>query len=158
MVTTRMIERYADEVAGHAPFYMRKHVRSQVIRTMHEMLTAVCEDEKPTVRDVRRVKEELGKPSQAVLMFCQETEKKRRRLRRRSVKIWRAVMQALTVLAVLFVIGGLGSLLIGLTGNLSLFVFGTVLGALVMIIKMFEPLPDNTGEEPGADVIRSYRY
>lgn len=149
MVITRMIDRYVEQVAKQVPIWKRKEIREAVRQTIKEMLTLVCEGEKPTVRDVRHVLQDMGRPSKVARNFLLSTEKKRRMIRRRAAIVADSAVKMLSVVASGMVFLGLALLAIGVSSNLMLFVCGAVLGAIVMIAKMFGPLSDEREEEPG---------
>jgi len=137
-----MIDKYLDEAAKSVPLGARRQVRSGLNDMIREMLVQYCEGERPTLRDTREVLRAIGAPRDAAAQMIEERKLIERRISRRTVKYMKRAMEFIFAVAVLLMMTGLLSVVIGHTGNIKAFIAGALLAVGIMLVRNFMPMPD----------------
>ena len=161
MVVVRMIDKYVDEVVRYLPLWRRKSARREIREKLFEMLRIYCEGDRPTVRDARAVMHIAGDPRRAAADYEREHEgervRRKRKARRRAGHIAQRIEELIFAAAVILLIGGLASVVIGKSPNPGLFVLGAAMAVAVTVIRMVVPQFDLSDEEPETETIGAQR-
>ena len=142
MIADRMIDKYLDEAVKSVPLGARRQVRTGLNEMIREMLDQYCEGERPTLRDTRSVLRAIGAPETAAGQFIEEKKLTRKQISRRNIKYIKRAMEFVFAIAVLLMMTGLLSVIIGRAGNIKAFIAGALLAVGIMLVRNFMPMPD----------------
>lgn len=136
----RIINRYVQAIVDRLPFWVKKRAEKDLKKVVYAMLHDYCEGERPTGRDVRAIIQELGRPSEVADRYYYQQHRPRKKTSR---AVWRRRLQklqlAVTVLAVCLIFAGVVQLFVGMAPNLLLFMIGTILAVIVVIVQFVAP-------------------
>lgn len=141
-MVSRMVNRYVERVVDRLPFWVKSSARKDLKDTIYSMLQDYCEGEIPVGRDLRAVLQELGSPEDLADQYY-EYRKALRKRRKVSVRKILGIVQAILLTAAfILVMAGLVLLMTGMTNNLTMMVIGGAMAVVVMVTRMFMPMPD----------------
>ena len=156
MVVMRMIDKYVDEVVRYIPLWRRKAARREIREKLFETLRLYCEGDRPTVRDARAVMHFAGDPRRAAAEYEREHEgersRRKRKARRRAGRIVHRIEELIFAAAVILLIGGLMSVVLGKSTNPAFFILGAAMAVAVTVVRMVVPQFDTPEEEPESEM------
>lgn len=130
----KIIRCYVDATLEYLPIRDRKKAKKMVTGLIYDRLEEYCEGQRPVVRDVRTVLQELGKPADLAYAYYDRFHKALFPNIEWKI-LFRYFVRAVTVLALILVAVGVVDLVVGV-GNIRFIIAGTLLGILVVLYQM----------------------
>lgn len=170
MIADRVIDTYLKEVAGELPFGIRRESVAELKEKIYDMLDLYCEGGRPSMRDAKTVLRSIGSPKEVAGSYREKVALAKRKGQKKTLRYLRRIREFIFAAAVLMMLSGLLSVVLGRTGHAAVFLLGAATAVAVMVVRIIWPVspdapePDQDSKEawPLHDTARStgdrYRY
>ena len=136
----KIIDQYVDDVVRQLPVSRRKQAEKKLRGAIYEMLAEYTDGEKPVSRDARAVLRELGSPDEVADSYYRQRKRPKGNRGKITAETVARFTRLLMILSAVFVSIGILLIVTRITSNTALVFAGTIMGLLVMVIRMSMPV------------------